>query len=157
MVNNALFSNNTDEWATPEEFYKKLDALYRFDLDPCATAENAKCKKFYTQQTDGLKQHWTGHTVFCNPPYSGIKLWVEKCYVEANESAKVCVMLIPSRTDTKYWHEWISRANRVIFVRGRLRFGHAKNVAPFPSCVVEFRRNREMNPIMAFMDRKNTQ
>ena len=134
------FSSKTNEWATPQDFFDKLNKEFNFTLDPCATHENAKCDKYYTIEDDGLKQSWKGETVFCNPPYGRqIKDWVEKAYNESKEGATV-VMLIPSRTDTKYWHKWIFPNAEIRFIKGRLKFGGSKNSAPFPSAVVIFRK-----------------
>lgn len=135
----VMFSSNDTEWETPQEFFNKLDAEFHFTLDPCATPETAKCKKFYTKENDGLKQDWVGEAVFCNPPYgSAIKHWVRKCY-EESKRAKV-VMLIPARTDTIYFHTYIYHKAEIRFIKGRLKFGDSKNSAPFPSMIVIFNR-----------------
>ncbi|WP_455994371.1 phage N-6-adenine-methyltransferase [Porphyromonas endodontalis] len=139
MNTRVMFSSATDLWATPQSFFDQLNNEFRFTLDPCATAENAKCRSFYTKEDDGLKQDWGGQIVFCNPPYGrGIKDWVRKCYEESKKQNTVVVMLIPARTDTAYFHEYIYKKAEVRFVRGRLKFGDAKNSAPFPSMVVVF-------------------
>lgn len=133
------FSSQTNEWATPQEFFDKLHSEFEFDLDPCATPQNAKCSKYFTQADDGLAQSWARHTVFMNPPYGrDIKYWVEKAYRSSLEGATV-VCLIPARTDTSYWHDFIFNKAEVRFVRGRLKFGDAVASAPFPSAVVIFR------------------
>jgi phage N-6-adenine-methyltransferase len=136
----VMFSSQTDLWATPQEFYDKLNAEFQFTLDPCAISQNAKCEKYYTRKEDGLKQNWQGETVFCNPPYGRvIKDWVKKCYEESRKENTTVVMLIPARTDTSYFHDYIyNKAKEIRFIRGRLKFGNAKNSAPFPSMVVVF-------------------
>lgn len=137
-VNEGLFSSNTEVWATPQAFFDKLDEEFHFTLDPCALPSNAKCKKYYTPQDNGLEKDWSGESVFCNPPYgSAIKLWVKKCYEEAKKGALV-VMLIPARTDTSYFHDYIYNKAEIRFLRGRLKFGEAKQSAPFPSMVVVY-------------------
>lgn len=138
MNTNVMFSSQTDLWATPQEFFDKLNLEFRFTLDPCATPENAKCKKYYTVLEDGLKQSWFGETVFCNPPYgTAIKDWVKKCWEEGQQTT--VVMLIPARTDTAYFHNYIyKKADEIRFVKGRLKFGGSKNSAPFPSMVVVY-------------------
>ena len=135
-----MFSSETDLWATPQEFFDKLNSEFNFTLDPCATPENAKCKKYYTKVEDGLKQDWSGEIVFCNPPYGReIKKWVKKCYMESKKPNTTVVMLIPARTDTSYFHDYIyKKAKEIRFVRGRLKFGNSTNSAPFPSMVVVF-------------------
>lgn len=137
MINSGLFSSKTNEWATPLALFQELDKEFGFTLDPCATPQNAKCKKFYTIEDDGLKQNWGGHRVFCNPPYGReIGRWVEKCYREAQRGALV-VALIPARTDTRYFHEFIwKKAKEIRFLRGRLHFNESKQAAPFPSMIV---------------------
>ena len=130
------FMSATDQWETPQRFFDELDKEFHFTLDPCADDYNHKCKKYFTKEIDGLLQNWGGETVFCNPPYGReIGKWVEKA---ATEKATT-VMLIPARTDTKWFHDYIYRKAEVRFLRGRLKFGDSKNSAPFPSMVVVFR------------------
>jgi site-specific DNA-methyltransferase (adenine-specific) len=88
---------------------------------------------------NGLEKDWSGNRVFCNPPYSNISTWVEKCYREGCKDNTLVVMLIPARTDTRYFHDYILHRAEVRFVRGRLKFGDGKNSAPFPSMLVIFR------------------
>ena len=135
-----MFSSATDMWATPQDLFDELNAEFHFTLDPCATAENAKCKKFYTMAEDGLKQDWKGETVFCNPPYGrAIYDWIKKCYTESLKPGTVVVALIPARTDTRYFHEFVyHKVKDIRFIKGRLKFGNAKYNAPFPSMVVVF-------------------
>ena len=135
-----MFSSETDLWSTPQDFFDELNAEFNFTLDPCATRENAKCAKYFTVEDDGLKQDWQGETVFCNPPYGReIGKWVKKCYEESKKPGTTVVMLIPARTDTSYFHDFIyGKAREIRFIRGRLKFGDAKNSAPFPSMVVVF-------------------
>jgi phage N-6-adenine-methyltransferase len=138
--NDLMFSSKTDLWSTPQDFYNKLNEEFNFDLDPCSTHENAKCERHYTIVEDGLKQNWGGSTVFCNPPYGRVLgKWVEKCYNESLKANTTVVMLIPARTDTRYFHDYIYKeAKEIRFLRGRLKFGECKNAAPFPSMVVVF-------------------
>jgi phage N-6-adenine-methyltransferase len=135
-----MFSSKTGEWSTPQEFFNKLNWRFGpFDLDPCATPYNTKCANIYTPIEDGLKKSWQGHTVFVNPPYGrGIDAWIKKGYEEAQDPDTKVIMLIPARTDTKYWHKYVMKAEMVFFVKGRLKFGGHNNSAPFPSAVVVF-------------------
>ena len=136
----VMFSSKTNEWETPAEFYNSLEKRFQFTLDPCATPKTAKCTKYFTEEDDGLSQDWSGNTVFMNPPYGReIKKWIKKAYQESRKSGTTVVCLIPSRTDTKYWHEYCMKAHEVYFVKGRLKFGESKNSAPFPSAVVVFK------------------
>ena len=134
------YSSKTNEWSTPQDFFDELDKEFNFTLDPCATSENAKCTKYFTVEDDGLKQDWSKDTVFMNPPYGReIKYWVQKAYEESLKGATV-VCLIPSRTDTKYWHDYIfGKADDIRFLRGRLKFGGSKNPAPFPSAIIIYK------------------
>ena len=140
MNKDLMFSSKTDLWSTPQDFFDKLNEEFNFTLDPCATDSNHKCGKYFTIDDDGLKQNWEGNIVFCNPPYGRkIYKWVEKCYNESKKQRTTVVMLIPARTDTKYFHEFIyHKAKDIIFVKGRLKFGSSKNSAPFPSMIVIF-------------------
>lgn len=134
-----LFSSKSDEWSTPQDVFDELNEEFKFDLDPCATDSNHKCEQYYTKEQDGLKQDWGGHTVFVNPPYSKIKDWTEKAYREGCKDHTTVVLLIPSRTDTRYFHDFIYNRSEIRFLKGRLRFGDSENSAPFPSMVVIFR------------------
>jgi site-specific DNA-methyltransferase (adenine-specific) len=135
-----MFSSANDVWATPQEFFDTLDREFCFTLDACALPKNAKCKRYFTPQTDGLVQDWQGHTVFCNPPYGRkITSWVEKCYRESCKPGTKGVLLIPARTDTSYFHRFIYKiAKEIRFVKGRLKFGNSRNSTPFPSMVMVF-------------------
>ena len=134
------YSSKTNEWSTPQDFFDELDKEFNFTLDPCATSENAKCTKYFTVEDDGLKQDWSKDTVFMNPPYGReIKYWVQKAYEESLKGATV-VCLIPARTDTAYWHDYIfGKADDIRFLRGRLKFGDSKNPAPFPSAIIIYK------------------
>ena len=139
MNTELMFSSKTDLWETPQDLFDKLNNEFHFTLDVCATPENAKCEEFYTKEQDGLKQPWKG-TVWCNPPYGRqIGEWVRRAFL-ASVSGSTVVMLLPARTDTKWFHDYIYRRNNVEirFIRGRLKFGGNKNSAPFPSMVVVF-------------------
>lgn len=139
----GCFSSKTVEWETPQDFFDRLDEEFHFTLDPCSTDENAKCEKHYTKEQDGLKQDWTGETVYCNPPYGReMPEWIKKCYEHSMEGG-TAVMLIPARTDTKAFHDYIYGKAEIRFVRGRLKFGNGRNPAPFPSMVVIYRTRKE--------------
>ncbi|WP_442773992.1 DNA N-6-adenine-methyltransferase [Lactococcus hircilactis] len=142
MNNELMFSSKTDLWSTPWDFFDKLNDEFHFTLDPCSTHENAKCYKHFTIEEDGLLQDWGNEVVFCNPPYGRqIKDWVKKAYKESRKDNTTVVMLIPARTDTIYFHEYIYHKAEIRFIKGRLKFGDAKNAAPFPSMVVIFGRD----------------
>ena len=137
MNKNLMFSSERMDWETPQDFFDKLNVEFHFTLDPCANEQNAKCKKFYTIEQDGLAQSWQGEIVFCNPPYGReLSKWVEKAYKESRKPNTIVVMLIPARTDTKYFHQYIYKKSEIRFIKGRLKFGNSTNGAPFPSMVV---------------------
>ena len=133
------YSSKSNEWATPQNLFGELNEEFNFTLDPCATDENAKCSKYFTIEDDGLSKDWSNDVVFMNPPYGReIKKWIKKAYEESLNGATV-VCLIPARTDTTYWHDFIfGKANDIRFLRGRLKFGNSKNSAPFPSAIVVY-------------------
>jgi phage N-6-adenine-methyltransferase len=155
----TMFSSASEEWATPGDFMEMLRRRFGpFDLDPAATPENAKAERYFTREDDGLKQSWEGR-VFCNPPYGrGIGDWVAKGVQEVGAlgAAERVVMLLPARTDTVWWHEYVMRfAHSVHFVRGRLKFGGCDNSAPFPSVVVTFlRQGNYDSPAFSVLERR---
>ena len=135
----VMYSSKTDLWETPQEFFDRLNKKYKFNLDVCAIPENAKCKRFYSPKVDGLAQEWKG-ACWMNPPYGrGISKWIKKAFEEGQKNA-IVVALLPARTDTKWFHEFIYMKPGVSydFVKGRLKFGKSKNAAPFPSMLVVF-------------------
>ena len=137
MNTELMFSSKTDLWETPQDLFDKLNNEFHFTLDVCATPENAKCDSFYTKEQDGLSQPWKG-VVWCNPPYGKqIGSWVRRGFF-ASLSGNTVVMLLPARTDTRWFHEYIYGKAEIRFIRGRLKFGGSKNSAPFPSMIVVF-------------------
>ena len=132
------FSSATDLWSTPQDFFDKQNAIYGFTLDVCATADNAKCARYYTEADNGLGQPWQG-VCWMNPPYGRtIGHWMKKAY-ESSQTGATVVCLVPSRTDTRWWHDYAMKG-QIEFIRGRLKFGDAKNSAPFPSALVVFKK-----------------
>lgn len=139
MINKGLYMSNSVEWETPQDLFDELDLQFHFTLDPCLTDENAKCKKHYTKEQDGLKQDWTGERVFVNPPYGRkVSAWCKKCY-EHSQNGGLAVLLVPSRTDTKWFHEWVYNKAELVFIRGRLHFNNSKWNAPFPTLLAVYR------------------
>jgi phage N-6-adenine-methyltransferase len=130
------FSSKSDLWSTPQDLFDRLNEKYQFDLDVCALPDNAKCPVYFTPVEDGLAQVWSG-VCWMNPPYGRqIGLWVEKAFRSSLNGVTV-VCLLPARTDTAWWHDYVMRGD-ITFLRGRLKFGGHKNSAPFPSAVVVF-------------------
>lgn len=133
---NVHFSSNSNEWETPTEFFDELNAIFHFDLDVCASAENAKCQHYFTREEDALQQEWFGN-VWMNPPYGReIGEFMKKAYEQSVKGVTV-VCLVPCRTDTKWWHCYAKRG-QIIFLKGRLKFGDAQHSAPFPSAIIIF-------------------
>jgi len=136
---NLHFKSEKLDWPTPRGVFNKLNKEFNFTLDPCASSENTKCARYFTEKEDGLKQSWAGEIVFMNPPYGrSIGKWIQKAYNESLKGA-VVVCLIPARTDTGWWHKYCMKAWEIRFIRGRIKFEGAKHNAPFPSAIVIFR------------------
>lgn len=129
----VIFSSAHVEWGTPPDLRAALDKEFLFTLDPCTPSEI----------WDGRAVSWSGHRVFCNPPYGkGIEKWLTK-----GREAVIAVFLLPARTDTHWFHDHAMKADEIRFLRGRLKFvnGHAIKpdkffgTAPFPSMIVVYR------------------
>lgn len=138
---NITFSHEKDAWETPQDFFDRLNNIFGFDLDVCASEENHKCEMYFTKEQNGLAQDWSGHKCWCNPPYGrGIEHWVEKAAETVKDNKTVVVCLLPARTDTKWFHTYVLNNERahVKFVRGRMRFSGSKQRATFPSMIVVF-------------------
>ncbi len=139
MTSPVLYSSKSDDWPTSPAFFAKMVRRYGpFDIDVCASPENAKCPRYFTPEIDGLKQQWVGRC-WMNPPYGRlIPPWIRKAAESAMMGATV-VCLLPARVDTRWWKDWVEPyATQIEFIRGRLRFGDGKYPAPFPSAVVVF-------------------
>ncbi len=146
----TMFSSDKNEWGTPLDFVRPYIERCRLTVDAAANDDNAKCPTYFTKEEDGLKQNWTGLRIWVNPPYSRTATgqWVEKA---ATGGADIVVMLLPARTDTKWFHKWIwdrnidaPRPHVVLeFIQGRIKFDGAKNGAPFPSMVVIFHNKKQ--------------
>lgn len=138
-MNDGLYSSATDQWATPRWLVKTLDALFNFEIDVCATSDNAACARYFTETEDGLAQDWRERVCYCNPPYGDrIGRWVAKAYHEATLGATV-VCLVPARTDTRWFRDYCwAHARYLLFFYGRLKFGEGTSSAPFPSVLAVF-------------------
>ena len=128
--------------STPKEFFEKLSSIFNFTLDVCALPENAKCKDYYTPDDDGLSNPWRGG-VWCNPPYGReISTWVKKGYEESRKDYNNFVlMLLPARTDTKWWWDWVQGKAQLFIVKGRIRFNEGSAGAPFPSVLALYMKD----------------
>lgn len=144
MINTGLFTSLRDDWETPQSLFNELNKEFNFTLDPCASANNRKCERFFTKNEDGLQQDWGGHNCFVNPPYGKeLPKWILKSYKESQKPNTLVVMLIPARTDTKAFHDYIYGKAKIRFIRGRIKFDGAKYNAPFPSMIVIFGEKKE--------------
>ena len=149
MVSQALFSSDSTEWETPETLYRQLNQEFSFDIDVCASDKNSKHYYYISAEQDALRQAWNQMARVCwmNPPY-GRKIgdWIQKAWEESQKGCTI-VCLLPARTDTKYFHQFIWNKDKhkpkkgveLRFLAGRLKFGGSKNSAPFPSMIVIFR------------------
>ena len=145
--------NSKDEWGTPKKLFDLLNREFGFTVDAAADSLSTKCTKFWSKIDDGLKQNWKNERVFVNPPYSKRQIvqWVMKAFAERNY-AEVIVMLIPVRTDRKYFHDYIADHAEIRFIKGRVHFtplaGQNRGCPSFPSMIVIWKRNvRPMNGI----------
>lgn len=133
----AMTSSESVEWETPPRFFKELDREFHFTRDVCASRINHKLDSFWDKEDNALDgRKWEG-TLWMNPPYGrDMGMWLKKAYESRATATTVC--LIPARTDTKFWHQWVMKADEIRFVKGRLKFVNAEDGALFPSCVVIF-------------------
>ena len=143
------FGAATVEWSTPDDLFSGLDVEFHFTLDPCATPDNAKCGRFYTREQDGLSQSWAGETVWVNPPYGrSMTKWIEKAQQEAETAEATTVLLIPARTNTRWWADLCMKATEIRFICGRPKFGDADHGLPFPLALVIFRPPSHRRPVI---------
>jgi phage N-6-adenine-methyltransferase len=133
------YSSASVEWSSPQDFFDEIAKRFNFVLDACATDENTKCGSWFTKEVDGRRMNWQSNgDVWMNPPYGrGIGSWVQKAADTAKNGTTV-VCLLPARTDTKWFHDFCLKYGDVEFIKGRLKFGGHKGLAPFPSMIVIF-------------------
>jgi phage N-6-adenine-methyltransferase len=143
MNTEVMFSSKKDDWGTPINIIQDLEKRYgKFTLDVCASAENAKCERYFTKEQDGLKQSWQGEICWMNPPYGRTETgkWVEKADCECQTGNCIVFAILPARTDTKWFHEHVYKKYSFALLKGRVKFVGAKHGAPFPSMIVIFRK-----------------
>jgi site-specific DNA-methyltransferase (adenine-specific) len=144
MITKGMLTSNRDSWETPQKLFDELNKEFNFTIDAAADAENHKCERYYTREESGLEKSWKGERVFLNPPYGReLPKLVKKAADEAKDKSTIIVMLIPARTDTQWFHDYIYKKAEIRFIKGRLKFGDGKKDAPFPSMVVIFRRGKK--------------
>lgn len=148
QTQSVMFSSKTDKWATPQDFFDKMHAEFNFELDVCADWDNKKCPFYFGQGPhpqmfqDGLTIPWhlNAKRAWMNPPYGReIGAWIRKASEESQLGVTV-VCLLPARTCTRWFHDYIYNKPdvEIRFIKGRLKFGGVKTPAPFPSMVVIF-------------------
>lgn len=143
MITKGMLTSKRNNWETPQKLFDELNKEFNFTIDAAADAENRKCERYYTKQENALEKSWKNERVFLNPPYGReLPKWVKKAAEEAKNKNTIIVMLIPARTDTKWFHDYIYKKAEIRFIKGRLKFGDGGKDAPFPSMVVIFRRGR---------------
>lgn len=144
-----MFSSKNNNWCTPKDLFDSLHKEFRFTLDFAATATSTKCKEFYTPEMDALKQFPVTKSIWCNPPYGrAVGQWVKKIYeTQFTGDCQIAVMLLPARTDTRWFHQYILGKSEIRFIKGRLKFiameqssnkQLSMSPAPFPSMIVIF-------------------
>ena len=143
MVDRVMFSSEKQDWETPRKLFEELNKEFNFETDIAASKENSKCLNYIDEEQDALSISWKGlGNIFCNPPYkSDVQTaFVKKAYEESLKTGQRIVLLIPVRTDTKRWQDYIIGKAEVRFIRGRLKFENAgvphKDGATFPSAIV---------------------
>lgn len=137
-LTSGMTSSLTDDWPTPSYVFDKLDAEFHFTLDVCADDQNHKADRYYTKEIDGLSQQWEG-VCWMNPPNGrSIGHWVKKAFESARGGGAIVVCLLPARTDTRWWRDYVMRASELRFISGRVKFGNASQGAPFPSVIAIF-------------------
>jgi len=135
------FESHKQEWETPDDLFDRLDREFHFDIDLAADATNAKCRRYYSRKHNALLQTWRG-TGWLNPPYGArehkLSDWVRKAYLETRKPGCTVVMLIPARTNTRWWHDYCMKAAEIRFLNGRPKFGDAEHGLPQPLALIVF-------------------
>ncbi len=138
------FQSHKQEWQTPADLFDRLDREFGFTIDLAADKTNAKCPRYYSETDDALRQTWRG-VGWLNPPYGSkrhkLSDWVKKAYLESQKTGCTVVMLVPARTNTRWWHDYCMRAAEIRFLNGRPRFGDATHGLPQPLALVVFRQH----------------
>jgi len=147
------FESHKQEWETPIDLFDKLNREFNFTIDLAADATNAKCPVYYTSENDALKLSWHGNC-WLNPPYGAkqhkLSDWVQKAFNEAQKPDCTVVMLIPARTNTRWWHNYCMKAAEIRFINGRPKFGDAKHGLPQPLALVIFKLHDGLTILSSF-------
>lgn len=143
-INRALFSSEKETHETPQWLFDELNKQFEFDVDVCALPESAKCERYFTPTDNAFTKVWNG-CCWMNPPYGRkISEWMIYAAEQSSQNGSTIVCLVPSRTDTKWFHNALENEPAVMFIKRRLKFGNAKALAPFPSMIMVFSSNAKL-------------
>jgi len=131
------FSSSNQEYETPDELFNRLNGEFHFTRDVCASLDNAKCNCFWSENDSCLDKQWDGVN-WMNPPYKDMKKFIQKAYEQRHNA--ITVMLIPARTNTKWWHDYCMNGE-VYFICGRPKFKGCKHGLPQPLAIVVIGRD----------------
>lgn len=150
---NGKFESAKQDWETPSNLFNRINDIFHFTIDLAATENNTKCKKFISE--DSLSIPWKG-IGWLNPPYGGEVLnrlsnWVEKAFKDSKEFQSTIVMLLPARTNTKWWHKFCMKSYEIMFIEGRPKFGEAFYGLPQPLALVVFKNGIEKGTMSGFL------
>lgn len=147
MISKELFSSTNQNWTTPQPLFDRLNNVFHFNIDLAADVDNTKCFKYFSEDNSALNQEWILNTSigqipligYCNPPFKCQDLFIKKAASELTNSNATSVFLIPSRTDTRRWQEFVfPLAKYILFLKHRIKFSGNKDSAPFPSALAIF-------------------
>ncbi len=130
-------SSKKQDYGTPQFIFDALNLEFPFTIDVCANAENAKCKRFYTEEDNSLSKDWSKEICFMNPPYNMVDVFMRKAFHESSNGA-IVVCLVPARIDSKWWHKYVMKTEWRMFTQ-RIEYVGGNNRAPMPSAIVIFR------------------
>ena len=154
VFNQSRFKSNKQEWKTPTDLYNKINNEFNFTFDLAADSTNAKCIKYFTFEDNALNQTWNG-TCWLNPPYGRfdfkLEHWVKKAFYETEKDSCVVVMLIPARTNTKWWHNFCMKSAEIKFICGRPKFSDSKHGLPQPLALVVFKKHTGETKFSSFI------
>src|SRR3990172_6378709 len=142
------FSTGRQDWETPDSIFAPLNEEFSFTLDVCATKANAKCSHYFTEVDNALNKQWRGRC-WMNPPFGTQGKWVKKAFEESQRGATI-VCLLPSRTNTSWWHDYCMKGE-IRFIRGRPRFKGAKHGLPQPLAIVIFDSTKKTSEREVFL------
>ena len=147
------FESHKQEWTTPDDLFGRIHQEFHFTLDLAADACNTKCREYFDAKQDALGKTWQG-VCWLNPPYGAkqhrLSDWVKKAYNESQKSGCTVVMLIPARTNTRWWHDYCMKAAEIRLLNGRPKFGDAKHGLPQPLALIVFRKHRGITALLSY-------